>query len=199
MGSTQEMLRRAAATPDELADLLDALAVEAAAGSPASVELLVWAVDELKLARPTARALLLNPADVDDVCQDSLIAVAETIGGYRAEGHFTSWLNQVVRFKAIAHLRRKREPAGGWTEFDTAVESGEISDTVRISSLLANRTTVQDAVADLPDHYRAAVHLRDIRQLTYDQVATELGINPATARSRVARGRALVAARLQAP
>lgn len=188
MEATRDALRAAAGDPDELAGVLDPLAAEAAGGSRRALELVVWAIDELGLAQPVIRSLLVNRADVDDVSQDVLIAVAETIGGFRGDSRFRTWLNGVARFKAIDHLRRKRDEA--------RLDEVEVSDAVRISSMLANRATLQDLLDDLPDHYSRALLLRDVQQLPYDEVARRLGVGVASARSRVARGRALVAARL---
>jgi RNA polymerase sigma-70 factor (ECF subfamily) len=178
---------RAATDRAQRAELLDAVAAEAARGSRDAVELLVWAIDELALARPAIHGVLIDEADVDDVAQDVLVAVAETIGRFRGDARFTTWLHKVARFKAIDHLRRKRDHA----TIDEAP-----GDAQRISSLLASRATLQDALSALPEHYRSAVVLRDVQQRPYTEVAARLGINLNTAKSRVARGRALLAGML---
>jgi RNA polymerase sigma-70 factor, ECF subfamily len=183
---THDMLR-GATDQAQRAELLDAVAGEAARGSRDAVELLVWAIDELALARPAIRGVLIDEADVDDVAQDVLVAVAETIGRFRGDARFTTWLHKVARFKAIDHLRRKRDQA----TIDEAP-----GDAQRISSLLASRATLQDALNALPEHYRSAVVLRDVQQRPYTEVAAQLGINLNTAKSRVARGRALLAGML---
>jgi len=182
-------VRRAAGDPERLSAVLDPVAAAAAAGSLAHVELLVWAVDELRLADVAVRRLVLDESDAEDVSQDVLIAVAETIGGFRGEARFTTWLSQVARFKAIAHLRRKRDEA----PLDDDVEP---ADAARISSLLADRVVLRQLLEDLPPHYRDAVVLRDVEQLPYEEITRRLDIKENTAKSRVARGRALVAARL---
>jgi RNA polymerase sigma-70 factor, ECF subfamily len=186
----EDAFRGAAGDAGRLARVLDPLAVEAAGGSREALEMLVWVVDELALARPLIRRLVIAESDVDDVAQDVLIAVAETIGSYRGEARFTTWLSQVARFKAIAHLRRKRDEVG--------LDDVEPSDWLRISSLLADRATLQPLLRSLPELYRRAVALRDVEQLPYEVVARRLEINLNTAKSRVARGRALLAARLAA-
>ena len=187
--ATRSELRAAAGNPDELAPRLDEVARAAAAGSLPAIELLVWTVDDLGLARRAIRRLVLDERDVDDVSQDVLVAVAETIGGFRGEARFTTWLHQVARFKSIAHLRRKRDEA--------RMDDVELTDAERISSLLATRVVLQEQLGALPDHYREAVVLRDVCQLPYDEVARRLGLNLNTTKSRVTRGRALVAAKLQ--
>lgn len=186
---TRRELRAAAAAPDQLPDLLDSVAASAASGSQEALETLLWAVDRLALGRSVVQRVVVNEPDVDDVTQDVLVAVAETIGSFRGEARFTTWLHQVARFKAIAHLRRKRDESG----LDDDVE---VPDALRISSLLAGQDRLDALLAALPEPYRDAVKLRDVDQLTYDEVASRLGISPGTVKSRVARGRALAAARM---
>lgn len=185
--ATQEALRRAAGDREAMKAILDPVAAEAATGSRAALELVVWAVDELALARPTIERLVIREADVDDVAQDVLIAVAEKIGSYRGDAPFTAWLAQVARFKAIDHLRRKRDESG---------DVPEPTDAVRISSMLANRAVLDQVLAGLPEPYRQAVVLRDVEQLRYDEIAHRLGVNLNTVKTRIRRGRALAGARL---
>jgi RNA polymerase sigma-70 factor (ECF subfamily) len=190
VADTREALRGAAGDAEALAALLDPVAAAAAAGSLPAVELLVWAVDELRLADYTIRRLILDEADAEDVAQDVLVAVAETVGNFRGEARFTTWLNRVARYKAIAHLRRKHDESG--------LDGVEPADAARISSMLADRVVLREVLATLPEHYRVAVVLRDVEQLPYEEITRRLDINVNTAKSRVARGRALVAARLVA-
>ncbi len=133
---------------------------------------------------------MVQEADAEEVEQDVLVVVAETIGSFRGEARFTTWLHQVARFKAIAHLRRRRD----------ALRLGEeegVGDAVRISSMIASRTVLDDAIGGLPDLCRDAVVLRDVEQLPYAEVAERLELNLNTVKARVARGRALAAAKLR--
>jgi RNA polymerase sigma-70 factor (ECF subfamily) len=56
--------------------------------------------------------------------------------------------------------------------------------------------TVDAALQALPIDFRAAVVLRDVCALDYAEIAEVLGVPPGTVRSRIARGRALLADRL---
>lgn len=175
---------------DQSDGLLDGIAVAAAHGSDVALDLLLAAIDELGLARSAIRRLVLDPYAVDDITQDVLIVVAEKIGTFRGESRFTTWLYRVARFKAIDHLRRSRDTVG----LDDSEQ--EPSDAMRMSSLIANRALIRTALDALPEHYREAVVLRDVEGLPYEEVATRAGIPLNTAKTRVARGRALVAAKI---
>jgi len=58
---------------------------------------------------------------------------------------------------------------------------------------VADRLAIDDALALLPDDFRAAVVLRDVADLDYAEIADVLDIPPGTVRSRIARGRAAIA------
>lgn len=174
--------------PDLRGDLLDAAAVQAGAGDMAALDDLLWAVDELGLARRTVRRLVLNETDADDVEQDVLVAVAESVHAFRAEARFTTWLYAIARRKSIDALRRRRPT-------DQLVD--DLGDAARISSVIATRAALGAAIASLPEHYREPVVLRDVEGREYAEVAQRLGLNLNTTKTRVARGRALVAAQLR--
>lgn len=183
----RHQLTAAANDSDERSELLDPVAMAAADGDLSAVEDLIWAIDELRLVRRTVRRLVVSEADAEEVEQDVLVAVAESLAGFRGGSRFTTWLHQIARHKAIAHLRRRRRS-------DPLPE--ELGDAARISSIIATRTDLDDAISGLPELYRDAVLLRDVDRRPYDEVADELGINVNTAKTRVARGRALAAVRL---
>src|SRR5699024_2482221 len=88
----------------------------------------------------------------------------------------------------VDHLRRQRE---------TATMNDELLPAARMSSLIATRVTVQQALAELPELYRVPVTLRDIEGMTYAEIATKLERSLGTVKSQVSRGRALIAGTLQ--
>lgn len=180
---------RATTSDEERADLLDPTASAAGAGDLAALDDLLWAVDELGLARRTVRRLVLDEDDADEVEQDVLVAVAEGLADFRGEARFTTWLHTVARRKAVDALRRRRAPSSPLPD--------DVGDARRISSVIATRTALDAAIASLPDAYRDAVVLRDVEGHEYAVVADRLGLNLNTTRTRIARGRALVAANLR--
>lgn len=183
--------RLLASLPDDVRRevALGQLASAAAAASPLAVELLVEQLDELRVARDAVRRFLLDETAIDDVTQDTLIGVAQSIGSFKGDAKFTTWLHQVARNRAVDHLRRRRATV--------ALPDDDLTPADRISSLLASRETVRELLSRLPTHYREALVLRDIERLTYEETATRLGRNVNTVKSHVARGRALLAATLE--
>lgn len=167
---------------------LDVLARRAAAGSALATDLLVTVVDDVGLARAGVRRVLVDEAEVDDATQDTLVSMTRSIGSFTGEASFVTWLFTIAKRRAADHLRRRRAAQ--------PLDPDDVGEAVRMSSLIATRATVRALVAQLPEHYRRAVELRDIERRPYGELATMLGINVNTAKSHVARGRALLAGML---
>lgn len=172
----------------ETSELLNNLALDAAAGSTEALDTLLQMVDDQRLASAIIRRFILNEELVDEATQDTLIAVAEAIHKFRSESKFSTWLYSIARNVAIGHLRRINPDVS----LDSAENSAGASR--RLSSVVAERAAIQRAVETLPKHYRDAVLLRDVERRTYEEIAEELGIELNTVRSRLARGRAMLAA-----
>lgn len=170
----------------ERTSLLDSAASQAAAGSESALESLLTVIDNDGLAIPAIRRLLVDHHAVIEVAQDVLVAVATSISTFRGESRFTTWLHSVARNQARLYLRRQTR--------SRSEEPVEERPTKRVSSLIADRGAVDAALNGLPDAYREAVVLRDVEQYTYEEIANTLAIEMNTVRSRISRGRALVAA-----
>ena len=166
-------------------DLLAALLPQVAAGDTGALDTLLYAIDSQRLAEPGIRRILIKPEEVDDVNQEVLITVAESVSNFRNESKFTTWLYSVARNKALEYLRRKKE---------TVEFKSELGDVRRISSMIASEVSVQVLLKSLPDHYRTAVTMRDLQGMSYQDIAEALDLNINTVRAHISRGRALLAA-----
>lgn len=158
-----------------------------AAANPAVLELLVETLDASGVVHRFAGASLLDRTAVDDVAQDSLISVVNSISSYQGSGKFSSWVHQIVQRRVVDYLRRQRE---------TAPLHDDLAPGVRMSSMIATRATVQDALAQLPELYREPVTLRDIDGLSYAEIAERLDRSLSAVKAQISRGRAMVAGRL---
>lgn len=170
----------------ERTSLLDSAASQAAAGSERALESLLTVIDNDGLAIPAIRRLLVDHHAVTEVAQDVLVAVATSISNFRGDSRFSTWLYAVAQNQARMYLRRQTR--------SRSEEPVEERPAKRVSSLIADRGAVDAALNGLPDAYREAVVLRDVEQYTYEEIANTLAIEMNTVRSRISRGRALVAA-----
>ncbi len=172
--------------------VLNGLALSAAAGSPYSLEVLLAAIVEYDLAGPAIGRVIQNPEQTKDIGQDVLVNVARSIHRYRAESKFTTWLYVVARNIAVNHARKLRSTAD-LSPDDMFHDNARR----RMSSLVAERDVVKEAIATLPPEFRTTVVLRDLEGLSYAEIAERQGLQINTVRSRLSRGRALLAERLR--
>lgn len=185
-GSGDVVVRYGEVSADEQREMLDGLAGRAANGDAAALDQLLALVDGHRLSRTAVRRLVVNDSDAEDVYQDVLIRVAQRIDGFAGDSRFTTWLYTVARNAAIDHLRRQKK-------VETLDEARAMSDAERVSSLIASRADLRALLEALPEHYRVVVTLRDVEGRTYEEIANTLDIPLNTVRSRLARGRALLA------
>ena len=134
----------------------------------------------------------------DDVTQDVFMAVIHDAGRYRPDrSGVVPWLLGIARNHARRVLDRRPTVALPDDESQTgrtlAVDADPLAGLARRQHILALRR----AVLDLPVKYREAVVLCDLQELTYADAATALGCAIGTVRSRLHRGRALLATRLR--
>lgn len=173
-------------TPDDTA-LVDA----ARAGDRRALEqLLEQHADRI---HAVCRRIVADPQDALDATQEALLAVARGIGRFDGASRFSTWCYRVATNAALDEVRRaRRRPV--------AIEpSPTLRDPHDGATAVDARLDVDAALATLPPEFRAAVVLRDLGDLDYAEIADVLGIPPGTVRSRIARGRAALAAALGEP
>jgi RNA polymerase sigma-70 factor, ECF subfamily len=182
-----------------------ALVAAAQAGDRAALEALLRRHQDRLYA--VCRRLTGNEADAADACQDALIAIVRALPRFDGRAAFGTWAYRIATNAALDELRRRRrrpEPAG--TVGDGTVGDGAVGDGAAPeaasrpgpTAAVDARLDVDAALAGLPPEFRAAVVLRDLCDLSYDEIAEVLDIPPGTVRSRIARGRAALADALDA-
>jgi RNA polymerase sigma-70 factor (ECF subfamily) len=180
-----------------LGDALDArddatLVAAASGGDRRALELLL--TRHADRIHGLCRRVLGNADDALDAAQEAMIAVARGIGRFDGRAAFTTWLYRVVTNAALDEARRRaRRPVPHEHVPD------EVARHARVDDVVAARADVDAALGALPPEFRAAVALRDLCDLDYATIATVLDVPPGTVRSRIARGRALLAGPLGNP
>jgi RNA polymerase sigma-70 factor (ECF subfamily) len=139
------------------------------------------------------RRMTGNDADAADAAQDALVAAVRGLSRFDGRSRFSTWMYRVTTNVCLDELRRRRRRPEPREELPSAPAAGALD------SAVADRVDVDAALRSLPPEFRAAVVLRDLCGLDYDEIATVLGIPPGTVRSRISRGRAAVADRLGNP
>ena len=143
------------------------------------------------------RRITGNDADAADAAQEAMIAVVRGLARFDGRSAFGTWVYRIATNASLDELRRRRrrpqlagrdrESGNDWPE---AIDAD--SD-LRIDHM-ADRFELDAALADLPEDFRVPVVLRDVADLDYAEIAEVLNVPIGTVKSRIARGRAQVAA-----
>jgi RNA polymerase sigma-70 factor (ECF subfamily) len=138
--------------------------------------------------------------DADDATQEALIKIVRSLPKFDGRSSFGTWAYRIATNAALDELRkRKRRPALHSVPDDSGGISFEPVDAMseRTIESVADRLAIDEALEDLPEDFRTAVILRDIGDLDYSEIAEVLDVPVGTVKSRIARGRRLLADQLR--
>lgn len=146
-----------------------------------------------------ARRFLHSEEDARDALQDAFIAAYKSIGRFASNSRLSTWLHRILINACLMRLRAQKrrpeedidaylprfaedghqaEPSQPWTEPpDDLLQREEL------------RGLVRSAIDRLPEQYRIVLLLRDIEEMTTEEVAEALGITPNAVKIRLHRAR----------
>jgi RNA polymerase sigma-70 factor (ECF subfamily) len=180
----------------------ETLAARAAGGDEAAFEEIVTRY-QARVFR-LARRLTGSEDDAADVLQETFLQVYRGLAGFRGESRFGTWLYRVATNAALMLRRaRSRRPAESLEaflpRFDAAgvhaATPAELQVAAQADLLIDRQVLAQKALAGierLPDLYREAFVLRDLEEMTTEEVARILDLEPAAVRQRVHRARLML-------
>ena len=157
-----------------------------------------------KLARLLSR-LIRDPAEVEDVAQETFIKAYKALPSFRGDSAFYTWLYRIGINTAKNFLVSQGRRAPTTTDFDSEeAETFEDADQLRDNNtperLLMTKQigdTVNVAMEALPEELRTAIVLRDIEGLCYEEIATIMECPIGTVRSRIFRAREAISEKLK--
>jgi RNA polymerase sigma-70 factor (ECF subfamily) len=183
---------------DTEASELDELAQRrAAAGEAAACRMLVEVYQVRVFALVSRMLASRDGATVEDVAQDTFLDVFRSLPHFQIGGsaRLSTWILTIAARRAIDELRKQRPE--GVPELERFADDGATHGggeaAARRRQLVA---ALEAAIADLSPELRAAFLLREYHELDYAAIATALGIELGTVKSRLGRARAALRARL---
>ena len=155
-----------------------------------------------------AVGVVKNKDDAQDVVQEAFVKVHKNIGKFQGTSSFYTWLYRIVMNVSIDHVRRTSRRKN--LDFDERVvhEKSEVAGDGALLPNVANANpgraalrrelggAIAAALAELPEHHRQVIVLREIEGMSYEQMADALDVPKGTIMSRLFHARKKMQAEL---
>lgn len=123
-------------------------------------------------------------ADADDVVQETMLLLYRRVGTLRAVTSFASWLFMVAHRACLRLLRMATGmPEASPDDFESRFAH------LRPEDL---RIDLSRAIQSLPEHYREVILLRDVEEMSIDEIAATLDLTRESVKARLHRARAMI-------
>lgn len=143
-------------------------------------------------------------SECQDVAQDTFVRAYRALPNFRGDAQFYTWLHRIAVNTAKNHLvaQNRRPPAddveiGDAEQFDAGIRLRDTDTPERELMRQQVEQTVMRVVQALPEDLRAAITLREVDGLSYDEIAERMGCPIGTVRSRIFRAREAIDAELR--
>ena len=137
----------------------------------------------------------VNDLDLaEDLVQDTLLKLYTHKDSYQEIAKFSTWLYTIAANLARTELRKKkRRKTFSVTELsrddrEFIIASSDVDPSEDLSSQNFEKS-VQRALAELPHDFKTIIILRDIQELSYDEISKIVDVPLGTVKSRINRGR----------
>lgn len=148
-----------------------------------------------------AISLLRNRADAEEITQDALVRAYRGLARFRGDSSLATWIHRITvnlaRNRYWYFFRRRRQDSLSLEHALGGDDSGSLADVIATDEANPAQLAVRDEFADrlgeamarLEAPQREILTLRNVRALSYEEIADELQINVGTVKSRIARAR----------
>jgi RNA polymerase sigma factor (sigma-70 family) len=145
-----------------------------------------------------------NDEATRDLVQETFMKAFASLGSYRSEFRFSTWLYKIAANSSIDYLRKKRIHA---LSLDAPVETRDGQIEIEVPDDTHNpelqllrkqqRISIEEAIDSLPPRYREVIELRHKDDKPYEEIADLLGIPVGTVKARIFRARELLKRKLK--
>lgn len=127
----------------------------------------------------TARHLICNRDDAEDLAQEALLDAYTNLSTLRDRTAYRAWVFAILRFKCRDYLRRRKPEALNLDDYADAIPAQDQATDISVKEMLEH----------LPLQDREILSARYIQDLDYREIAEILGISEQAARMRCSRAR----------
>ena len=138
-----------------------------------------------------------NPDDAQEAAQEAFLAAWQGLAFFRGDSSFSTWLYRLTHNACMDLLRKEqRHSSAAGPSLDDEEVNLEIAAPTESPQEAAERNELRRAIVlglqSLPEAYREALILRELHQLSYEEIAQSTDTDLGTVKSRINRGRKLL-------
>jgi len=144
-----------------------------------------------------ALRMIGNYDDANDIAQEVFIRVYKSLGGFKEQSAFSTWIYRITTNVCLDELRKRKNKKVVYIDEDVKSDDGEIKRqfeaTEPTPEIVAEknyvRQVVNDAIQKLSEEHRTVIILRDIQGFSYEEIAKITKCPEGTVKSRINRAR----------
>ena len=135
-----------------------------------------------------------NPDDAAEAAQEAFLSAWQGLKFFRGEASFSTWLYRLASNACVDLLRKEqRHKAAAGPSLNDADTYIEVAADAATPQELAERSELREQIEEglqsLSPEHREVLILRELHQLSYDEIAQTLDLDTGTVKSRISRGR----------
>ena len=132
-----------------------------------------------------------TPELAEEAAQETFLSAWQGLPFFRGDSAFSTWLYRLASNACVDLLRKEGRHQG--PSLDDEAVSAEVPDTRPTPEAAAEqkelRAQIEAGLRTLSPEHREVLILREIQQLSYDEIADALSLDLGTVKSRISRGR----------
>jgi RNA polymerase sigma-70 factor (ECF subfamily) len=139
--------------------------------------------------------LNVTAGDIEDLTQEVFLRVFRNLHRFRGQSSFYTWLYRITINVFFDHNKKRKRADARLTRLQNALadvsdQRSDTDDPFRATFDAITHQTFSAAIATLPELFRDVVAMREVDDLSYEEIALATGISIGTVRSRLSRARA---------
>jgi len=147
-----------------------------------------------------------NHEDASDMAQEAIIKAYQSIGSFRGDAAFGTWLGKITANQCLDELRKRKKQQTTSLEDTLELEEGSVKKEIESPAATPEEQAIrqetasymQMLISELKEEYRAVVILRELEGYSYEEIADILSCSLGTVKSRISRARLYLKERILA-
>lgn len=161
-------------------------------GQPSALNEL-FAIYDPQIRRNLVR-LGVPASEIEDLAQDVHLRLFKNLDRFRGQSAFYTWLYRITINVSLDHAKKRKRADARQVRILTSIAGTDLNRLEEENPFERYqdglyRDALTEAIDALPASFRSVINMRQEQDLSYDDIASSIGISVGTVRSRLSRGR----------